>query len=117
MSVNGDGSAGDGFEAVDGSAEGGFAGPGGAEEDDDLTFSHGKIDVLQNVVGAVVLVDVGDFDEVFLRFGSCLCGHFEPFHVRCVYDAGCLYAEFSAYASGGFLSAKYSLYWVSNVNF
>ena len=116
MSVNGDGSAGDSFEAVDGSAEGGFAGTGGAEEDDDLTFSHGKIDVLQNVVGAVVLVDVGDFDEVFLRFGSA-CADILNLHVRCVYDAGCLYAEFSAYASDGFLSAKYSLYWVSNVNF
>ena len=73
--------------------------------DDDPTFSHGKIDVLQNVVGAVVLVDVGDFDEVFCA-SELPVRHFEPFHVRCVYDAGCLYAEFSAYASWRFPVCK-----------
>ena len=75
LPVNLDGTAGDGFEAVDGSAEGRFAGTRRAEEDDDFALAHGKVDVLQNVISAVVLVDVGNLYEIFLCCGSCLCGH------------------------------------------
>ena len=28
-------------------------------------LSHGKVDVLQNMIGAVVFVDISNFDEVF----------------------------------------------------
>ncbi len=66
-------------KAVDGSAEVDLPDPEGPRRDDDLTFSHGKIDVIQNVVGAVVLVDVGDFDEVSALRGAACADILNPF--------------------------------------
>ena len=48
----------DGLEAVDSAAQRRLAGSGRADDDEDLSPIDLKVDVLQDVQGAVVLVDV-----------------------------------------------------------
>ncbi len=53
----------DGFQAVDGAAQGRFSGAGGSQDNDDLALGDFEVDVLQDVQRAVVLVDSGQLDD------------------------------------------------------
>ena len=54
----------DRLQAVDGAAQRGLAGPGGADDDDDLAAGDGQVDVLEHVQRAEVLVDALQDDQV-----------------------------------------------------
>ncbi len=73
LAVDGDAAGLVRLEPVDGAAQRRLAGPGGPDDDDDLTLGHGQVDVLEHVKVAEVLVDVVHDDEG--RPGDLLIGH------------------------------------------
>ena len=63
LPVEGDGARLDRLQPVDGPAERGFPGPGGADDHHHLPAADGEIDVLEDVQLPEVLVDVPQLDQ------------------------------------------------------
>ena len=57
LPVDGDGAVVDGFQAVDGAAEGGLTGTGRPDDHHNLALADLEVDVLENVQLAVMLID------------------------------------------------------------
>ena len=53
----------DGFQTVDGAAHRGFARAGRSDDDEHLAFAYGEVDVLEHMQIAIMLLDMGQFDE------------------------------------------------------
>ncbi|MOA67972.1 hypothetical protein D3C78_1953770 [compost metagenome] len=62
LPIERDGSAVDLFETIDGTEQCGFAGAGRAADDDNLAPRNFGVDILQNLVVAITLADIGNAD-------------------------------------------------------
>ena len=63
LSINANITGINGFQTVDGTAHGGFAGAGRTDDDQHLALLDGEVDVLEHMQITVVLFNVGQFDQ------------------------------------------------------